>query len=83
MKAGEQVVDIDWTTDYGLIMLTRQGVIRFVSTGKELAVDAGGNATCLDVSHSVAWIGTDNGVYTVSYTAGKNTETVYRPTTAS
>lgn len=66
MNAGDQVVDIDWTTDYGLIMLTREGVIRFVSTGKELAVDAGGVATCLDISRSVAWIGTDNGVYTVS-----------------
>lgn len=66
MKAGDQIVDVDWTLDYGLIMLTRQGVIRFVSTGKELAVDAGGAATCLDVSHSVAWVGTDNGVYTVS-----------------
>ena len=66
LKAGDQVVDVDWTLDYGLIMLTRQGVIRFISTGKELAVDAGGAATCLDVSKNVAWIGTDNGVYTVS-----------------
>jgi len=66
MNAGDQIVDIDWTIDYGLIMLTRQGVIHFVSTGKELAVEAGGNATCLDISKSVAWIGTDNGVYTVS-----------------
>jgi outer membrane protein OmpA-like peptidoglycan-associated protein len=66
MNAGDQIVDIDWTFDYGLIMLTRQGVIRFISTGKELAVDAGGAATCLDVTKNVAWIGTDNGVYTVS-----------------
>jgi outer membrane protein OmpA-like peptidoglycan-associated protein len=66
MNAGDQIVDIDWTIDYGLIMLTRQGVIHFVATGKELAVDAGGVATCLDISRSVAWVGTDNGVYTVS-----------------
>lgn len=66
MNAGDQIVDVDWTLDYGLIMLTRQGVIRFISTGKELAVDAGGNATCMDITHSVVWIGTDNGVYTVS-----------------
>jgi len=66
LKAGDQVVDVDWTIDYGLIMLTRQGVIRFISTGKELTVDAGGTATCLDVSGNVAWVGTDNGVYTVS-----------------
>jgi len=66
MQAGDQIVDVDWTLDYGLIMLTRQGVIKFVSTGKELAVDAGGAATCLDVSKNVAWVGTDNGVYTVS-----------------
>jgi ligand-binding sensor domain-containing protein len=66
MNAGDQIVDIDWTLDYGLIMLTRQGVIHFVSTGKELAVDAGGVATCMDISRNVAWVGTDNGVYTVS-----------------
>ncbi len=66
MNAGDQIVDVDWTTDYGLIMLTRQGVVRFVSSGKELTVDAGGSANCMDISKNVVWIGTDNGVYTVS-----------------
>ena len=66
MKAGDQVVDIKWSNDHGLIMLTRPGVIRFIASGKELAVDAGGSANSMDLTKNMVWIGTDNGVYTVS-----------------
>ncbi|HJW30426.1 MAG TPA: OmpA family protein [Saprospiraceae bacterium] len=66
MKAGDQIMDIDWSTEYGLIMLTRQGEIRFVSSGKVIPVDAGTGATCMDMTKNVIWVGTDNGVFTVS-----------------
>jgi len=66
MQVGDQVVDVDWSRDYGLIMLFREGRIRFVSTGRELTLDAGGAATCMDLHHSVIWVGTKNGIHTVS-----------------
>lgn len=66
MNAGTQIVDVDWSADYGLIMLTREGRVRFISTGKELALDAGAGATCMDLTKSMIWVGTENGVYTIS-----------------
>lgn len=66
MNLGENVMDVDWSGDYGLIMLMREGVVRFIATGKELVLDAGGNATCMDVTRNLIWVGTDNGVFTVS-----------------
>jgi outer membrane protein OmpA-like peptidoglycan-associated protein len=66
MQVGDQVVDVDWSGDYGLIMLFRDGRVRFAATGQELTFDAGEAATCMDLTKSLIWVGTKNGVYTVS-----------------
>jgi len=66
MSVGDQIVDVDWSNDYGLIMLSKDGSITFTSTGKVIKVDAGTGATCMDVSKSMIWVGTNNGVSTVS-----------------
>jgi len=66
MSVGDQIVDVDWSNDYGLIMLSKDGSITFTSTGKIIKVDAGTGATCMDVSKSMIWVGTKNGVSTVS-----------------
>lgn len=66
MSAGDQIMDVDWSEDYGLIMLDRDGSIRFTSTGKVIKVEADSGATCMDVTKSTIWVGTKNGVSTVS-----------------
>ena len=67
MSVGDQIMDIDWTAEQGLLMLSRDGTIRFTATGKTIFVDPGkGGATCMDITKSTIWVGTHNGVYTVS-----------------
>ncbi len=66
MNAGDQIVDVDWSRDYGLIMLTRDGHVRFISTGKELLLEAGAGANCMDLTKTMIWVGTDNGVFNIS-----------------
>jgi outer membrane protein OmpA-like peptidoglycan-associated protein/ligand-binding sensor domain-containing protein len=66
MKIGSNIMDVDYSYDHGLIMLTREGIVRFIATGKELTLDAGGGATCMDVTRNVIWVGTENGVHTIS-----------------
>ena len=66
LSVGTQIIDVDWSKDYGLIMLSKDGSITFTSTGKIIKVDAGTGATCMDVSKSMIWVGTNNGVSTVS-----------------
>lgn len=66
MSAGDQIMDIDWTADDGLILLVKDGTVRFVSSGKILTLDKGIGATCMDVTKTQIWVGTNNGVYTVS-----------------
>lgn len=66
MSVGDQIMDVDWSPDYGLILLSKDGSIRFTSTGKVLTVDAGTGATCMDVTKTMIWVGTNNGVSTVS-----------------
>ena len=66
MSAGVNIMDIDWTRDEGLIMLAKEGMIRFVNTGKIIMLDSASEATCMDVNKSSIWVGTSNGVYTVS-----------------
>ena len=66
MSVGDAIMDVDWSDEYGLIMLSRDGSIQFTSTGKVIKVDAGSGATCMDVSKSMIWVGTLNGVSTVS-----------------
>jgi outer membrane protein OmpA-like peptidoglycan-associated protein len=66
MSVGDQIVDVDWSQDYGLIMLSKDGAIRFTATGKVITVDAGTGATCMDVTKTMVWVGTHNGVSTVS-----------------
>ena len=66
MSAGENIMDIDWSPDDGLIMLVKEGSIRFVNSGKVLTLEQGIEATCMDVTKSTIWVGTSNGVYTVS-----------------
>lgn len=66
LSAGDQIMDIDWNNDHGLIMLVKDGTIRFTSSGKVLTLDAGIGATCMDVTKSQIWVGTTNGIYTVS-----------------
>ena len=66
LSAGDQIMDIDWNADHGLIMLVKDGTIRFTSSGKVLTLDHGIGATSMDVSKSQIWVGTTNGVYTVS-----------------
>lgn len=66
LKAGDQIMDVDWSSEYGLIMLNKSGIIHFVATGKELTLDAGGEATCMDLTRNIIWVGTKNGVHLVS-----------------
>lgn len=66
MSAGDNIMDIDWSADDGLIMLVKEGSIRFVNSGKVLTLEQGIEATCMDVTKSTIWVGTSNGVYTVS-----------------
>jgi len=66
MSVGEQIMDVDWSQDYGLIMLSKDGAIRFTATGKVITVEAGTGATCMDVTKTMIWVGTNNGVSTVS-----------------
>lgn len=66
MSAGENVMDIDWSNDHGLIMLQKEGAIRFISSGRVLPLEQGLEATTMDVTKSTIWVGTTNGVYTVS-----------------
>jgi outer membrane protein OmpA-like peptidoglycan-associated protein len=53
-------------TILSLIMLSKDGAIRFTATGKVITVDAGTGATCMDVTKTMVWVGTHNGVSTVS-----------------
>lgn len=66
LGVGDQVVDVDWHKDYGLIMLYKDGQIHFTGSGKVITVEADSGATCMDVSKSMIWVGTNNGVFTVS-----------------
>lgn len=66
MSAGANIMDIDYTTDDGLIMLVKEGQVRFVSTGKILSLEPGIEAKCMDVTKSTIWVGTTNGIYTIS-----------------
>lgn len=66
MSAGNRIMDIDWSEDYGLIMLVDDGSVRFTSTGKILTLDRELKAKCMDVTKTMIWIGTDQGVYTLS-----------------
>src|SRR5688572_18011396 len=63
MSAGDNIMDVDWSTDNGLIMLVKEGSIRFVSSGKVLTLEQGIEANCMDVTKSTIWVGTTNGVY--------------------
>ena len=64
-------MDVDWSSEYGLIMLEKDGSIRFTATGKVIKVEADSGATCMDVTKSTIWVGTNNGVSTVSITQEK------------
>ena len=66
MSVGDHIMDVDWSSEYGLIMLEKDGSIRFTATGKVIKVEADSGATCMDVSKSMIWVGTNNGVSTVS-----------------
>lgn len=66
MAVGDSIMDVDWTEDFGLIMLARDGSVRFTQTGKVIKVDSANGATCLDVRKTMAWVGTHNGIYTIS-----------------
>lgn len=66
MSAGRDIMDVDFTSDNGLIMLDKNGTIRFVSSGKILTLEEGIEATCMDVTKSTIWVGSTNGIYTVS-----------------
>ncbi len=66
LGVGDQIVDVDWHKDYGLIMLYKDGQIHFTATGKVITVVADLGATCMDVTKSMIWVGTNNGVSTVS-----------------
>ncbi|MFZ1677625.1 MAG: OmpA family protein [Saprospiraceae bacterium] len=66
MSAGNHIMDIDWSNDSGLIMLVDDGSVRFTNSGKVLTLDQKVVATCMDVSKSTIWVGTTNGVYTLS-----------------
>ena len=65
MSVGDQIVDVDWTKEHGLILLSKDGTIRFTATGNTISLDSGTVATCMDVTKSTMWVGTHNGVYTV------------------
>lgn len=66
MSAGSHIMDIDWSNDSGLIMLVDDGSVRFTASGKVLMLDQKVEAICMDVSKSTIWVGTSNGVYTLS-----------------
>ncbi|MEO6132295.1 MAG: OmpA family protein [Saprospiraceae bacterium] len=66
MSAGPHIMDIDWSNDAGLIMLVDDGSVRFTSSGKILTLDKKVQATCMDVTKSTIWVGTTDGVYTLS-----------------
>jgi outer membrane protein OmpA-like peptidoglycan-associated protein len=67
MSVGTEIMDVDWTNDDGLLLLSKDGTIRFTSTGKTLSIDPGeGGATCMDVTKSTIWVGSHNGVHTLS-----------------
>jgi outer membrane protein OmpA-like peptidoglycan-associated protein len=66
MSVGDQIMDVDWSPEYGFIMLEKDGSIRFTATGKVIKVEADSGATCMDVTKSTIWVGTNNGVSTVS-----------------
>lgn len=66
MSVGDQIVDVDWSDEYGLILLSRDGTIHFTATGKTQKVEAGTGATCMDITKTMIWVGTKNGVYTLS-----------------
>ncbi len=71
LGVGDQVVDVDWHKDYGLIMLYKNGEIHFTATGKVITVEADSGATCMNVTKSMIWVGTNNGVSTVSISQEK------------
>jgi outer membrane protein OmpA-like peptidoglycan-associated protein len=66
MSAGDNIMDVKWSTDNGLVMLVKDGTLRFISSGKVLQLGENIEATCMDASKSTIWVGTTNGVYTVS-----------------
>src|SRR5205085_1539091 len=66
MSAGTHIMDVDWNSVAGLIMLVDDGSVRFTSSGKILTLDQKVEATCMDVTKSTIWVGTSNGVYTLS-----------------
>lgn len=67
MSVGDQIMDVDWTNEEGLILLYKSGMIQFTGTGKTISVDPGPDgATCMDVTKSTIWVGTHNGVFNVS-----------------
>lgn len=67
MSVGTEIMDVDWTNDDGLLLLSKDGTIRFTSTGKTLSIDPGeGGATCMDITKSTIWVGSHNGVHTLS-----------------
>src|SRR3990170_2846033 len=66
MSAGDNIMDVDWSQENGLMMLIKEGAIRFISSGKVLTLAQGIEANCMDVTPSTIWVGTTNGVYTVS-----------------
>ncbi|HZV71262.1 MAG TPA: OmpA family protein [Saprospiraceae bacterium] len=66
MSAGKHITDIDWSDEAGLIMLVDDGSVRFTTSGKVLTLDQKVTATCMDVTKSTIWVGTTNGVYSLS-----------------
>jgi outer membrane protein OmpA-like peptidoglycan-associated protein len=65
MSVGDQIVDVDWSSEHGLVLLSRDGTIRFTATGNTLSLDSGTVATCMDLTKSTLWVGTLKGVYTL------------------
>ena len=66
MSVGDSIMDVDWTTDYGLILLSRDGTLHFTQAGKTMKVDSANGATCMDIRKNMVWVGTHNGIYTIS-----------------
>lgn len=66
MSVGDSIMDVDWTTDYGLILLSRDGTLHFTQSGKTMKVDSANGATCMDIRKNMVWVGTHNGIYTIS-----------------
>jgi len=66
MSIGDSIMDVDWTTDYGLILLSRDGTLHFTQSGKTMKVDSANGATCMDIRKNMVWVGTHNGIYTIS-----------------